>query len=51
MNKLLNGRIDASTALRSGTPSLIMGSAESAKFDVALADYRRVVDRCQLRAP
>ena len=51
MNKLLNGRIDASTALRSGTPSLIMGSAESAKFDVALADYRKVVDRCQLRTP
>jgi hypothetical protein len=51
MNKLLNGRIDASTALRTGTPSLITGSAESAKFDVALADYRKVVDRCQLRTP
>jgi hypothetical protein len=51
MNKLLNGRIDTSTALRSGTPSLIAGSAESAKFDVALADYRKVVDRCQLRTP
>jgi hypothetical protein len=51
MNKLLNGRIDAATALRTGTPSLIMGSAESAKFDVALADYRKVVDRCQLQSP
>ena len=51
MNKLLNGRIDAATALRTGTPSLIVGSAESAKFDVALADYRKVVDRCQLRTP
>ena len=51
MNDLLNGKIDANTALRTGTPSLITGSAESAKFDVALADYRRVVDRCQLRAP
>ena len=51
MNKLLNGRIDAATALRTGTPSLIMGSAESARFDVALADYRKVVDRCQLRSP
>jgi hypothetical protein len=51
MNKLLNGRINASTALRTGTPSLIAGSAESAKFDVALADYRKVVDRCQLRTP
>jgi hypothetical protein len=51
MNRLLNGKIDANTALRTGTPSLITGSAESAKFDVALADYRKVVDRCQLRAP
>ena len=49
MNKLLHGKIDAATALRTGTPSLIAGSAESAKFDVALADYRKVVDRCQLR--
>jgi hypothetical protein len=51
MNRLLNGRIDANTALRTGTPSLVTGSAESAKLDVALADYRKVVDRCQLRAP
>ena len=50
MNDLLNGKISAEAALRSGTPSLIAGSAESAKFDVALADYRRVVDRCQLRS-
>jgi hypothetical protein len=51
MNDLLNGKIDTSTALRTGTPSLIEGSAESAKFDVALADYRKVVDRCRLQAP
>ena len=51
MNRLLNGKIDAATALRTGTPSLITGSAESAKFDVALADYRKVVDLCQLRTP
>jgi hypothetical protein len=50
MNDLLNGKISAETAMRTGTPSLIAGSAESAKFDVALADYRRVVDRCQLRS-
>jgi hypothetical protein len=49
MNDLLNGKISAETALRTGTPSLIAGSAESARFDVALADYRKVVDRCQLR--
>jgi len=51
MNDLLNGRLDAQTALRKGAPSLIAGSAESAKFEVALADYRQVVDRCKLRAP
>jgi hypothetical protein len=51
MNRLLNGKIDASAALRSGTPSLITGSAESARFDIALADYKKVVDRCQLRTP
>jgi hypothetical protein len=51
MNDLLNGKISAEAALRTGTPSLIAGSAESAKFDVALADYRKVVDRCQLRSP
>jgi hypothetical protein len=51
MNELLHGRIDGDTALRTGTPSLIVGSAESAKFDVALADYKRVVDSCQLQAP
>jgi hypothetical protein len=49
MNDLLNGKLDAETALRKGTPSLIAGSAEAAKFDVALADYRQVVDRCKLR--
>jgi hypothetical protein len=51
MNDLLQGRIDGDTALRTGTPSLIVGSAEAAKFDVALADYKRVVDSCQLRTP
>jgi hypothetical protein len=50
MNDLLNGKISAETALRTGTPSLIAGSAEAARFDVALADYRKVVDRCQLRS-
>ena len=50
MNDLLNGKISAETALRTGTPSMIAGSAASAEFDLALADYRRVVDRCQLRS-
>jgi hypothetical protein len=51
MNDLLHNRIDGDTALKTGTPSLIVGSAESAKFDVALADYKKVVDSCKLRVP
>jgi hypothetical protein len=51
MNRLLNGKIDTGEALRAGTPSLITGSASSARFDVALADYKKVVDRCRLRTP
>ena len=51
MNDLLNGKLDAEAALRKGTPSLIAGSAEAAKFDLALADYKQVVDRCRLRTP
>jgi hypothetical protein len=51
MNRLLNGELTLKAARKAGTPSLIAGSAESAKFDVALADYRQVVDRCKLRAP
>jgi hypothetical protein len=51
MNDLLDGRIDGATALRTGTPSLIIGSGESANFDLALADYKQVVDQCQLRTP
>ena len=51
MNKLLNGELGTREAVQAGTPSLITGSAESAKFDVALADYRKVADHCQLRTP
>jgi hypothetical protein len=51
MNDLLNGKIDGEEALRLGTPSLVMGAAESAKFDLALADYRQVVKQCRLATP
>jgi hypothetical protein len=51
MNRLLNGKLSTEAALKTGTPSLITGSAESGRFDVALADYKQVVDRCKLQAP
>jgi hypothetical protein len=51
MSRLLNGELSPEAARKAATPSLIAGSAESARFDVALADYRQVVDRCRLRTP
>jgi hypothetical protein len=51
MDQLLHGQISGHEALVKGMPSLIAGAKESAKFDTALADYRRVVDRCRLQAP
>jgi hypothetical protein len=51
MNRLLNGELTLEAARKAGTPALITGSAESAKFDVALAAYKRVVDRCRLGTP
>jgi hypothetical protein len=51
MNDLLRGKIDGNTALKTGTPSLIRGAAESSRFDIALADYKQVVDQCKLRTP
>ena len=32
-------------------PSLQAGTSESASFERALADYRQIVDQCQLRTP
>jgi hypothetical protein len=32
-------------------PSLQAGASESASFERALADYRQIVDQCQLRTP
>jgi hypothetical protein len=32
-------------------PSLQAGASESTRFDQALADYRQIVDQCQLRIP
>jgi hypothetical protein len=32
-------------------PSLQAGASESARFERALADYRQIVDQCELRTP
>jgi len=48
MNELADGKISGSQALKEGMPSLITGASASARFDVALADYRAVVKSCKL---
>jgi hypothetical protein len=51
MDALLDGRIDRAAARRARTPPELTGRLQSARFDLALADYRKVVDQCRLRAP
>ena len=48
MNELMEGKIDAATAMRRGMPSLISGASASERFDTALGSYRRVVRNCRL---
>jgi hypothetical protein len=51
LNRLLNGELSLEAARRAATPPAVAGSAESARFEVALAAYRQVADRCQPVAP
>jgi hypothetical protein len=51
MDDLLDGRIDRAAAREARTPSELTGQLQSARFDLALADYRKVVDQCRLQAP
>jgi hypothetical protein len=44
-------RLSGSEVLEKVALALRAGSGESARFDRALAEYRQVVDRCQLQAP
>jgi hypothetical protein len=46
-----NRRLSGSKVLQTVAPWLRASSGESARFNRALADYRQVVDRCQLLAP
>jgi len=51
MDDLVDGRIDRAAAREARTPSELTGQLQSARFDLALADYRKVVDQCRLQAP
>jgi hypothetical protein len=51
MDDLRNGRIDGRQAAAQISPHLAIGTVESDKFESALAEYRKVVDKCTLREP
>jgi hypothetical protein len=46
-----NRRLSGSKVLQTVAAWLRASSGESARFNRALADYRQVVDRCELLAP
>jgi hypothetical protein len=47
----VNRRLSGREVLERLAPALRAGSGESARFDRALAEYRQVVDQCELQAP
>jgi hypothetical protein len=51
MDDLRNGRINARQAAAQVSPYLALGTVESDKFESALAEYTKVVDKCTLREP
>jgi len=51
MDDLRNGRIDGRQAAAQISPYLALGTVESDKFDRAIADYGKIVDKCTLRVP
>jgi hypothetical protein len=51
MDDLRDGKLDGRQAVEQATPSLAIGTIAAAQFESALADYNKVVDRCQLQAP
>jgi hypothetical protein len=51
MSDPANRNLSVRELLEQTAPSLQAGASEPARFDRALADYRQVVDQCQLRTP
>ena len=51
MDDPANRALSVREVVEKTAPSPQAGAGESARFDRALADYRQVVDRCQLQAP
>ena len=46
-----NGNLSVREVVEKTAPSRQAGASESASFERALADYRQIVDQCQLRTP
>jgi hypothetical protein len=46
-----NGNLSVREVVEKTAPALQAGASESAGFERALADYRQIVDQCQLRTP
>jgi hypothetical protein len=51
MHDPANGNLSVREVVDKTAPSRQAGASESASFERALADYRQVVDQCQLRTP
>jgi hypothetical protein len=51
MNDPSNGNLSVREVVEKTAPSLQAGASESAGFERALADYRQIVDQCQLHTP
>jgi hypothetical protein len=51
MSDPANRNLSVRELLEQAAPSLQAGASEPARFDRALADYRQIVDQCQLRTP
>jgi hypothetical protein len=46
-----NGNLSVREVVEKTAPSLQAGASESAGFERSLADYRQIVDQCQLHTP
>jgi hypothetical protein len=51
MSDPVNRNLSVRELLQKTTPSLQAGASEPARFERALADYRQIVDQCQLHTP
>jgi hypothetical protein len=51
MSDPANRNLSVRELLEQTAPSLQAGASEPARFERALADYRQIVDQCQLHTP